>query len=70
MSAPNPGDLPDLDSMFGNPDDLTLKLEACPRCQGVHEGVTFKPFKEADEFTHWAFCPQTSEPVLLMLVFV
>ena len=67
---PNPGDLPDLDAMFGNPNALTMPVECCPRCAGEHEGLTFTPLAVSDEFTHWASCPTTREPILAAFLLV
>ena len=65
----NADDLPDLDELFGTPDSLTVPLDACPRCEGKHEAVTFKPFTTCGEHTHWATCPETGEPVLVTFLF-
>lgn len=66
---PNPGDLPDLDALFGNPDALTLTVSDCPRCEGDHGSLSFQPFTASDEYTHWAACPKTGEPILVTCLF-
>ena len=41
----------------------------CARCGGNHPRIEFKPFEFlADKWTHWAMCPEKSEPILLKQV--
>lgn len=44
-------------------------VDNCPRCGGRHGGLTFLPFKRpmvaGVAFTHWTFCPETGEPMLM-----
>jgi hypothetical protein len=41
---------------------VTLK---CGRCGKAHDNLEFVKFKRPhDEFTHWASCPNTGEPIL------
>lgn len=43
----------------------TLNITKCPRCDGNHKRLVFKPFKQAvSQYTHWALCPVTQEPLL------
>lgn len=51
-------------------DEVTFDLVGCARCDGDgHPNLTFKKFKlpagENDEWTHWATCPTTGEPILM-----
>jgi hypothetical protein len=47
---------------------FTTKVRGCARCGGDHRAVLFKPFRRAcDPFTHWAACPRTGEPILLLI---
>ena len=66
---PNPGDLPDLDALFGNPDALTVPVRECPRCEGEHVPLVFQPFREPSDHTHWATCPETGEPITMLVCF-
>lgn len=63
MSTLDPDDLPDLDAMF--PEGIRHDVQDCPRCEGEHIGLRFKPFNSASEASHWALCPTSGEPVLL-----
>ena len=44
----------------------------CPRCGERHENLHFEPLKKPvitdlkDKYTHWALCPKTGEPIILM----
>jgi hypothetical protein len=51
-------------------DTLLCNLTKCIRCGKNHKRLTFKPFQKTppSEFTHWALCPHTKEPVLLASV--
>ena len=50
-------------------------IKNCARCQGVHNDLLFEELKGESvagrigdysvEFTHWAFCPTTLQPILL-----
>lgn len=53
-------------------------IKNCPRCGKEHESVTFHKFKapmrvdrggrsKPRVFTHWAICPTTQEPFLLIV---
>lgn len=51
-------------------DEVTIDLVGCARCDGDgHRNLTFKKFMlpagEDDEWTHWATCPMTGEPILM-----
>lgn len=43
-------------------------IERCARCLGDHDGIHLKPFtlkpKRCD-YTHFAICPATEEPILI-----
>ena len=42
-----------------------MPVKTCARC-GCDHIITFKRFKNPiDRFTHWAICPNTSEPILI-----
>ncbi len=45
-------------------DNVTLH---CPRCARYHAGLEERKFSEPvlGEWTHWATCPSTGEPILL-----
>lgn len=37
----------------------------CERCMGTHKAFFF-PLKIQDEYaTHWGFCPETKEPLIV-----
>lgn len=45
--------------------DLYLDIVKCSRCNGDHKHLKFKQFKNCvSQFTHWALCPTTEEPML------
>lgn len=52
----------------------TIGIRHCARCNGDHPRITFHPFKQsitdkaATEWTHWASCPETGEPILMRFV--
>lgn len=47
-------------------DSFAIPLTYCARCGRNHERVKFKKFAvPCGEWTHWGFCPNTGEPVLL-----
>lgn len=51
--------------------DLKMNVKNCARCGGDH-WMVFNPFQNpaylpGGVFTHWAMCPVTQEPVLLMI---
>lgn len=54
--------------------NITLtRLVGCARCHGEgHDDITFKPLKHPVSqdgkvrYTHWAPCPTTGEPILML----
>jgi hypothetical protein len=59
-------DLPDLDALFAG--GIQHDVTECPRCEGDHPALTFRPYTIPCDATHWAMCPTTSEPVQMDLV--
>lgn len=59
-------DLPDLDSMFAG--GIAHDVQDCPRCEGEHMGLIFRPFTVPNEDSHWAMCPATHEPILMAVI--
>ena len=48
---------------------VTTDVYACARCGEDHTQLVFTHFmREASQWTHWASCPITKEPVLLKIV--
>jgi len=48
-------------------DSITVDIGNCARCAENHAQLTFKKLGEPIEsWTHWAPCPNTQEPVLLI----
>lgn len=49
-------------------------VKSCARCGNDHERLSFKRFAQSIrdnngiEWTHWARCPQTGDPVLLRVL--
>lgn len=44
---------------------FTSDVRDCGRCDGVHSQILFKPLTNPPEdFTHYAICPDTHEPIL------
>ena len=49
-------------------DCMQLLVRNCARC-GKDHTVTFKPLTiPADEWTHWAPCPNNGEPIMMKFV--
>lgn len=47
-------------------DNFTIPLGNCARCGRNHDRVEFKKFQvPCASWTHWGFCPNTGEPILL-----
>lgn len=46
--------------------NLVTTVKACQRCGEEHWQLTFEPLANpADEWTYWALCPRTKQPILL-----
>jgi hypothetical protein len=42
-------------------------VKNCARCGGMHANVLFKSFgKRPGKYTHFAICPTTQEPILMI----
>jgi hypothetical protein len=52
------------------PAQITIhKLCGCSRCGKVHINIEFTHLKRvAGDWTHWAMCPVTKEPILLEII--
>lgn len=49
---------------------FTIDVDGCARCGGEHR-VEFREFaRPAGQYTHWASCPETGDPILLEIVVV
>jgi len=54
---------------------LIFKITPCARCDGTHEKLTAVPFDkpmmdgETIQYTHWATCPESNQPILINVVF-
>lgn len=47
-------------------DSFAIPLVHCARCDRNHDRVEFRKFKvPCQDWTHWGFCPNTGEPILL-----
>lgn len=49
---------------------MVKRIVFCGRCWREHESVEFRPFTKSfrmlgQDFTHWASCPASGEPMLL-----
>ena len=45
--------------------EITVTLMGCVRCEKGHKDLVFRKLKRPqDDFTHWAMCPTTGEPLL------
>ena len=45
---------------------VVIDMKLCPRCGGDHGEVEYRRFELGDQnFTHWAYCEATGEPLLL-----
>jgi len=48
---------------------VTVSIARCARCGQNHKNLIFKRFESPpDEWTHWALCPKTGEPILMCVV--
>jgi hypothetical protein len=44
---------------------ITVDLPECPRCGGVHKGLSFCPLNNpSDDCDYWALCPAFYQPIL------
>jgi hypothetical protein len=49
-------------------DEIVIAVKHCARCGKDHLVIVFKPLRRpADDITHWASCPMTNEPILMMV---
>jgi len=56
--------------MTVTPFETTYRTDVgrCARCGKDHAQLEFRPLANApDEWTHWAMCPETNEPVLVRM---
>jgi len=45
---------------------IEARISKCPRCEGEHVSVLFKPFyRRTASATHYGTCPATKEPLRL-----
>jgi hypothetical protein len=55
---------------------ITVKhIKNCARCSGEHEDLMCASFtrpvaKESGGYTHWALCPNTGEPILIIALVI
>ena len=48
---------------------IKTNLSNCARCGKSHKDIEFLKFKKkADDYTHWAMCPNTDEPILCVVM--
>jgi len=50
-----------------NKNYINIQVNACARCGGDHN-LAFRQFERKSKYTHWAMCPQSSEPIVLKIV--
>jgi len=44
-------------------------IRNCARCGCSHDKLTFMKLKKpSGEFTHWAICPQSEQPIMMKIV--
>jgi len=49
--------------------EVALELSSCPRCGQDHGRVAFRHLERSNpSHTHWAICPKTGEPVMLVIM--
>lgn len=59
-------------AIYAASDRVVTGITGCSRCGGNHGPVIFRAFvrpisrKEIVTHTHWALCPQTGEPILMI----
>lgn len=62
-----------LDDPRRQADEFTIDIQGCARCDGEgHLGLTFHRLRHPVELqgcalTHWATCPTTGEPIMLLV---
>jgi hypothetical protein len=45
---------------------MKVSIKRCARCGGDHLSLIFTPLSNPPhEFTHWAMCPVSKEPILM-----
>lgn len=52
------------------PSLFAQSIKNCARCKGDHEYIWWKPFfinEDGLDATHWALCPNTGEPILMLV---
>lgn len=58
-------------AILTNEPTMIVKVYSCARCTRDHSDIEFKPFHlntisdPSGDYTHWAACPISNEPVLL-----
>lgn len=46
-----------------------IDVRGCARCGSAHDNLKVHRFENpADEFTHWATCPNTKDPILIKFI--
>lgn len=49
-----------------------ISISRCPRCGGEHSGISclscMELLRPCRNFTHWAQCPTTLEPIMVRFV--
>jgi hypothetical protein len=55
--------------------NVVTTIAHCVRCDGIHKDLAFSPLngetvtgEMGDEYTHWAMCPTSKQPILLSIV--
>jgi hypothetical protein len=49
---------------------IRTTVSNCARCGGTHENLKFTQLSGGpigDQYTHWATCPKTGEPIALLI---
>ena len=47
---------------------MKVSIKCCARCEQDHDDLEFTELsKPIDEWTFWAKCPTTGEPILLLI---
>lgn len=45
---------------------FSTTVVACARCAQTHTDIEFKPLTNPARYTHWATCPVTDEPIMMI----
>lgn len=54
--------------IFKGDKTFTTKIDNCARCCQTHLNLEFKEIYNPKDYSHFAMCPNTNQPILLSIV--